>query len=84
MGVGVEVEVEAGDVGKLLADYFVDVGRTASGPIEMPAQQTKQPHMERDMWEMEPGFGVRGWGWDLFGPTNGQRRQTLRRRQQRI
>lgn len=50
------VEVEAGDVGKLLADYFVDVGRTASGPIEMPAQQTKQPHMERDMWEMEPGF----------------------------
>lgn len=55
---GVEVEVEAGDVGKLLADYFVDVGRTASGPIEMPAQQTKQPHIERDMWEMEPGFGV--------------------------
>lgn len=53
-----DVEVEAGDVGKLLADYFVDVGRTASGPIEMPAQQTKQPHMERDMWEMEPGFGV--------------------------
>lgn len=52
------MEVEAGDVGKLLADYFVDVGRTASGPIEMPAQQTKQPHMERDMWEMEPGFMV--------------------------
>lgn len=40
-----EVGVEAGDVGKLLADYFVDVGRTASGPIEMPAQQTKQPHI---------------------------------------
>lgn len=32
---------------KLLADYFVDVGRTASGPIEMPAEQTKQPHIER-------------------------------------
>lgn len=58
---GVAVEVEAGDVGKLLADYFVDVGRTASGPIEMPAQQTKQPHIERDMWEleMELGFGLR-------------------------
>lgn len=56
----VAVGVEAGDVGKLLADYFVDVGRTASGPIEMPAQQTKQPHRERDMWEleMELGFGV--------------------------
>lgn len=53
----VGVEVEAGDVGKLLADYFVDVGRTASGPIEMPAQQTKQPHMERDMWEMEMELG---------------------------
>lgn len=45
--------MEAGDVGKLLADYFVDVGRTASGPIEMPAQQTKQPHM----WEMEMELG---------------------------
>lgn len=51
------MEVEAGDVGKLLADYFVDVGRTASGPIEMPAQQTKQPHIERDMWEMEMELG---------------------------
>lgn len=37
-----------GDLGKLLADYFVDVGRTASGPIEMPAEQTKQPHRERE------------------------------------
>lgn len=52
------VEVEAGDVGKLLADYFVDVGRTASGPIEMPAQQTKQPHRERDMWELEMELGL--------------------------
>lgn len=55
------MEVEAGDVGKLLADYFVDVGRTASGPIEMPAQQTKQPHMERHVGAGE-GAGIRGWG----------------------
>lgn len=56
----VGMEVEAGDVGKLLADYFVDVGRTASGPIEMPAQQTKQPHIER---HVGAGAGVLGLGW---------------------
>lgn len=77
-------------MGKLLADYFVDVGRTASGPIEMPAEQTKQPHRERGgdirsrgmcgRQEMPVGLGTE----ISFGATNGQRRQTLRRRQQRI
>jgi len=26
---------------KITSDYFVDAGRTASGPIEMPAEQQK-------------------------------------------
>lgn len=80
------------DLGKLLADYFVDVGRTASGPIEMPAEQTKQPHRERggEIYGAEACVGGRqempvGLGTEIsFGATNGQRRQTLRRRQQRI
>lgn len=76
-------------MGKLLADYFVDVGRTASGPIEMPAEQTKQPHRERDRGRYKGGDmcgrQAGGLGTEIsFGATNGQRRQTSRRRQQRI